>query len=306
MTLSQLADDDVQLSLLATSGHAGLAAELLTERFGLSPDYANSVLDQGYGLLIARLGRAEARAAMPLLATLGLRVAIQPCDALPPDEVCDVSIRITEAKYAAKLIVTLERLIGVTGLNAAAFCGPEGHVVGSLSPAKAEWLCHALRKLAGVSAAVSEHQTARYDLFAEADLTEPEGTAVRRHLRLLGSSSSGFGDAIGSGLDRRVVERVLAKFPDLGLFAANQAFQRHELLIIGKGTLTQQEFIDFLMTRPIAQTIPARELLRSLPLRVESFLTRSAAKQFLGDYSAIGMQAITRLVRRSEAGTENR
>ena len=59
MTLSQLADDDVQLSLLATSGHAGLAAELLTERFGLSPDYANSVLDQGYGLLIARLGRPD-------------------------------------------------------------------------------------------------------------------------------------------------------------------------------------------------------------------------------------------------------
>ena len=305
MAQTQTIDDEVQLSLLATFGHAGLAAEVLTQRFGLSPDYAFSVLDQGYGLLIARLGSREARASLPLLATLGLRVAIQPCEALPPDEVCDVSIRISEGKPAAKLIAKLERLIGATGLTAAALCGPEGHVVGALALEKAEWMCHALRKVAGVSAVVSEHRTASYDLFAEAELTEPESTAVRRHLRLLGSSVGGMGDAIGCGLDRRVVERVLAKFPDLGLFGANQAFQRHELLIIGKGTLTQQEFIDFLVTRPIAQRVPARQLLNSLPLRVESFLTRSAARQFLADYSAIGMQAITRLVRHSESGAEN-
>lgn len=300
MALSQTVQDDVQLSLMATTGPAGLAVELLTERFGLSTDYVESVLDQGYGLLIARLGRAEARAAMPLLATLGLRVAIQPCEALPPDEFCDVSIRISDARPAAKLIVTLERLLGLTGLTAASFCGTEGLVIGGLSPAKAEWLCHALRRQSAVVTAVTEVQSARFDLFAEAELTEEECSAVRRHLRLLGASLGGFGDAIGCGLDRRLLERMLRKFPDLGLFGANQAFQRHELLIIGKGTLTQQEFVDFLMTRPIAGAIPARQLLRSLPLKVESFLTRPAARQFLADYTAIGMHAVTRLVRRCD------
>ena len=300
MALSQTVQDDVQLSLMATTGPAGLAVELLTERFGLSTDYVESVLDQGYGLLIARLGRAEARAAMPLLATLGLRVAIQPCEALPPDEFCDVSIRISDARPAAKLIVTLERLLGLTGLTAASFCGTEGLVIGGLSPAKAEWLCHALRRQSAVVTAVTEVQSARFDLFAEAELTEEECSAVRRHLRLLGASLGGFGDAIGCGLDRRLLERMLRKFPDLGLFGANQAFQRHELLIIGKGTLTQQEFVDFLMTRPIAGAIPARQLLRSLPLQVESFLTRPAARQFLADYTAIGMHAVTRLVRRCD------
>jgi hypothetical protein len=301
MAVSQLLDDDVQVSLLATTGPVGLAVELLRDRFGLSEEYVESVLDQGYGLLIGRLGRAEARAALPLMATLGLRVAIQPCEALPPDEFCDVSIRISDPRPAAKLIVTLERLLGLTGLTAADFCGAEGHVIGDLSPAKAEWLCHALRRQTGVTTAVSEHQTALYDLFAEAELTEQESTAVRRHLRLLGASVGGFGDAIGVGLDRRVLDRMLQRFPDLGLFGANQTFQRHALLIIGKGTLSQQEFVDFLMTRPIAGAVPARQLLRALPLRVENFLTRAAAKQFLSDYTAIGMQAVTRLVRRTDA-----
>ena len=305
MTLSHLVEEDVQLSLLSATGHAGLAAELLTNRFGLSPEYAYSVVDQGYGLLIARLDRRSARAALPMLNALGLSVAIQPCESLPPDEFCDVSIRITDGKYARKLIVTLERLIGLTGLEATSFCGPEGYVIGSLSPAKAEWLCAALRKLNGVLVVMSEHQTARYDLFAEAELTEQESIAVRRHLRLLGCNCGGMGDALGCGLDRRVLERVLDKFPDLGLFGANQLFQRYELLIIGKGTLTQQEFVDFLMTRQIAQTVPAQRLLRSLPLRVEAFLTRTAANQFLADYTAIGMQALTRLVHRAEISVKN-
>ena len=93
MAISQLAQDDVQLSLLATTGPAGLAVDVLTARFGLSADYAESVVDQGYGLLIARLeamtkpkaaedafaaeaAEEEPRAAMiaaPRLATVGMK-----------------------------------------------------------------------------------------------------------------------------------------------------------------------------------------------------------------------------------------
>ena len=300
MTLSHLVDQDVQLSLIAATGHPGLAAELLTKRFGLSHDYAALVLDQGNGLLIARLDRRDAHAALPLLNSLGLRVAIQPCESLPPDEFCDVSIRITETRYAKKLIVTLVRLLGQSGLEPASFCGPEGYVIRSMTPERAAWLCASLRKLSGVSVVLSVHQAARYDLFAEAELPEEDIMAVSRHLRLLGSSAGGMGDALGNGLDRRVLDMVLDKFPDLGLFGANQLFQRHELLIIGKGTLSQREFVDFLVTRQIAQSVPPAQLLRTLPLRVESFLTRSAASQFLADYTAIGMRAITRLVHRAD------
>jgi hypothetical protein len=129
--------------------------------------------------------------------------------------------------------------------------------------------------------------------------------AVSKHLRLLGSSAGGMGDALGNGLDRKVLDMVLQKFPDLGLFGANQLFQRHELLIIGKGTLSQREFFDYLATRQVAQSVPVEQLMRTLPLRVESFLTRSSASQFLADYTAIGMQAITRLVHRADPSTKN-
>jgi hypothetical protein len=300
MPISQLVDEDVQLSLLATSGHAGLAAELLTQRFGLSMEYASSVLEQGYGLLAARMDRRAARAALPLLVTLGLRVAIQPCEALPPDEVCDLSVRVATAAAVAKAVMTLARLQGVEAA-AADFAGPEGLVLRGMNMERAEWLCNAMRQLPGVTAALSEQQMARYDLFSEAELTEEEATAVRRHLRILGCDAGAFGDAIGTGMDRRVLKRVLDRFPSIGLFGVNQAFQRHELLIIGKGSLSQTEFVDFLTTRPISQTVPAHKLARSLPLRVESSMTRKAARQFLADYSAIGMQAVTRLVRHNPA-----
>jgi hypothetical protein len=305
MTQSQLIEDHVQVSLVAATGHAGLAAELLTGRFGLSQEHAESVLDQGYGLLIAKLHRLEARAAVPLLTALGLHVVIQPCDALPPDALCDVSIRLSDAKYAAKLIATLARLIGVTDLEPTSFGGPEGYVVSSVSPARAEWLCGAMRKLHGVTAVQSDRQTAHYDLFAETDLTEQENTSVRSYLRLMGCSSDREGDAVGCGLDLRMVERVIGKFRDLDLFAANQAFQRYDLVVIGRGSLSRQEFIDFMATRPVAHTIPAQKLMNALPLRVETFLTRTASKQFLADYTAIGMQAITRLARRGDAVAQN-
>ncbi len=305
MALSHLMDDDVQVSLLSTSGHAGLAVELLEQRFGLTRQYAESVLDQGYGLLTSRLGAAEARDVVPLLSSLGLRVAIQPVEAMPPDEFCDVSVRVIGAKSAPRLIVTLERLMGLSGLTAEAFNGPSGMVLKTLSHARAEWLCNALRQLPGVSAVVSEHQTARYDLFAQSGLTEVEDAELRRYLRLLGCSIGSFGDAVASGLELRVLDRVLARFPNLDLLGVNQVFQRYELLIIGKGSLTLQEFADFLMTRPVAQSIPMRKLQEALPLRVESCLSRAAAKQFLADYSAIGMQTLTRLVWTPNRETEN-
>lgn len=296
MSMSQLVDDSVQMSLLSTSGHAGLAIDLLSDRFGLSRPYAESVLEQGYGLLIPRIGAAQARKAVPLLAALGLRVAIQPVEAMPPDEFSDVSIRVIDPKVTSKLIAALGRLMDLTGLTAESFCGPSGLVLTGLSPARAEWLCTALRKLIGVHATVSEHQTALYDLFAQSDLSEKDDAEIRRFLRLLGAATGGFGDAVGTGLERCVLNRILDRFQDIDLVGVNQAFQRHELLIIGKGSLSLSEFADFLMTRPVAQSIPMRKLMESLPLRVEAGLTRTAAKQFLADYSAIGMQAITRLV----------
>jgi hypothetical protein len=296
MTRSRLVEDDVQMSLLATSGHAGLAARMLTERLGLSPQYADCVLDQGYGLLSPRMSRSQAREVVPLLTSLGLRVALQPVEALPPDEFCDLSIRLSDSQRAPDLIALLETWTGLTCLSAESFNTACGLVLTDLPLPRAEAVCRAVSQLPGVQAVMSEHRTARYDLFAQSPMSEQDEIELKRHLRLLGAATGGFGDALGSGLERRVLERVMAKFANLDLAGVNQVFQRHELLIVGKGSLSLQEFADFLMTRPAAQWIPMRNLLDALPMRVEACLTRTAAKQFLADYTAIGIEAITRLV----------
>lgn len=296
MTLSRSVDEDVQMSLLSTSGHAGLAVTLLTERLGLSPHHAETVLDQGYGLLSPRMGMLQAKAIMPLLASLGLRVALQPVEALPPDEFCDLSIRLSDISHAPGLIARLDKWLGYSCLEPDSFNTASGLVLTDLPLARAEAVCRAVSQLPGVHAATSEHRTARYDLFAQSPLSDNDEAEVKRHLRLLGAATGGFGDALGTGLERRVLQRVLTAFANLDVVGINQSFQRHELLVVGKGSLSLEEFADFLMTRPAAQWIPMRNLMDALPIRLEASLTRSAAKQFLADYSAIGIEAITRLV----------
>lgn len=302
MTMSYVTDDDVQVSLLAITGFAGLAATVLVQRFGLTLQYADSVLEQGYGLLTPRIGKAQAQQALPLLSSLGLRLAVQPVEAMPPDEVCDLSVRLRDPRNAPNVINAAEITLGLTGLTAADFTGPQGYIVPELSLARAEWLCAAFRKLNGVSCAISERRIALYDLFADRDLRGNDKAELNRHLRLMGYGSVGFGDAIGLGLERRVLDRVLSQFPKLGLFGVDRAFQRYELLVIGKGALSGREFTDFMMSRPATKTVDTRKLLQSLPLRLESWLTRKAAQQFLADYGSIGIQAETRLLRTVEQG----
>ena len=305
MPMSGIADDDVQVSLLATSGFGGLAAAVLAERFGLTLQYAESVLEQGYGVLSARLDQTRARDALPLLSALGLRVALQPVESMPPDEFCDVSIRLRDARHAPKLVQLLADRLARGNLTAAAFDGPQGYIVKGMSLARAEWLCQALREVPQVYCAISEHRTAFYDLFAKPFLTRINHAEVKRQLRLMGCGIGGFGDAIGLGLEKRVLDRILSQFPDLGLFGVDRAFQRYELLVVGKGALSGQEFVDFMMSRPTLHGLQPGQLLGALPLRLENWLTRAAAKQFLGDYGLIGIQAVTRLVRTMDRASEN-
>ena len=303
--MSQVVDEDVQVSLLATSGFGVLAADVLAKRFGVTLQYAESILEQGYGLLSPRFANRAAREALPLLAALGLRVALQPVEAMPPDEFCDVAVRLRDLRNAPKLCAQLERILGHTGLNAASFDGPQGYVVSDLSPARAEWLCDTMRRMSGVFCAISEHRTALHDLFAEKPLSVTNHAELLRHLRLMGCGIGGFGDALGLGLDRRVLDRILRQLPTLGLFGVDRAFQRYELLVTGKGALSVQEFADFMTSRPATKAIKLCNLMKSLPLTLEGWLTRPAAKQFQGDYVSIGIQTATRLVRKTDEAAIN-
>lgn len=296
MNAPQLAEDTVQVTLLAVSGPAGLAAQTLSQFFGLSRDRAEAVLNHGRGLISPRMPSAQAKATLPLLAALGLQVIMTPTGAAPEVERHDLSIRLVDDSRAAKLIKTLQRLMALDDLTARSFDGPAGMVLTGLTAAKSEWLANALRGIQGVLVSVSAQRTALYDLFSTATLKTDARIAIKRHLALLGSGGTSFGDALATGLDGRALHHLLAHFPRLGLFGLNQDFQRHDVLITGQGRLSQVELADFLATRAVAADRAALPS-AAAPFRVETWLTRAAAQQFLGDYACIGIPATARLIR---------
>jgi len=301
MGSSQVAEEDVQLSLMAAHGHIGLAEDMLVSRLGLDRHHAKTVLEQGSGLLVERMSQAKAQSVIALLATLGLQAASRPCNGIPADETCAVSVRVSRPKVLRRVLATIERLVGVADLTSSDFAGPAGLVLQGVPVSRGDWLCDALRRLPGVSATMSEAASARYDLFAEQYLADSDMLALRDQLRLMGCPWGGFGDALACDLEARVVQRLLSRFRGLGLYAVDQAFQRHELVVIGRGHLSQTEFMDFMRTRPMAAGKSPGDLLRALPIKVEENLTRNAASQFLTDYQGIGIQAVTRLQHLAEA-----
>lgn len=297
MNAPQLVEDTVQVTLLAASGPSALAAQTLSQHFGLSLKRAESVLAQGRGVIAANMAQAAARAALPLLAALGLQVAILPAGAEPEVERHDLSIRLTNGFHAARLIRTLHRLVGPGNLSAHWFDGPSGMVLEGLTAAKVEWITTALRPLSGVQVATSVQRTALYDLFCTIETDTTDLICLRRHLSLLGCQTGGFGDTLATGLDRRALDHVLARFGHSGVFGINQDFERFDLLVSGSGSLSAQEFADFLITRTGCTPNMVREISRAAPMRIESCLTRSAAQQFMGDYAAIGIPTFARLIR---------
>ena len=297
MNAPQLADDTVQVTLLAASGPSALAAQTLSRHFGLSVQRAESVLSQGRGVIAANMAHAAARAALPLLAALGLQVAIQATGTEPEAERHDLSIRLTHGFQAARLIRTLHRLMGPGNLTAHWFDGPSGMVLEGLTSAKVDWISAAVRPISGALVAVSAQRTALYDLFGTLETSKNDLIRLRRHLTHLGCRAGRFGDALASGLDRRARDHVLTRFGQAGLFGINQDFERFDLLVSGNGSLSAREFADFLITRTGCAPGVVRKISPSAPLRIESCLTRAATRQFLGDYAAIGIPAFARLIR---------
>ena len=297
MNAPQLAEDAVQVTLLAVSGPAALAAQTLSQHFGLSLKRAESVLSQGHGMIASNIANAAARAALPLLAALGLQVAILPAGAEPEVERHDLSIRLTNSFHAARLTRILHRLVGPGNMTPHWFDGPSGMVLEGLTQAKVNWIISALRPMSGVQLAVSMQRVARYDLFCTIETDTTDLIQLRRHLGLLGCPTRGLGDALASGLDRRALDHVMARFGHSGVFGVNQDFERFDLLVSGRGSLSDQEFADFLITRTGCTPDMVRKITAAAPMRIESCLSRTAARQFLGDYAAIGIPAFARLIR---------
>lgn len=292
MTLPQLADDAVQVTLLAPCRHANLVAGPLAQHFGLSLAAAEALLTFGRGVIAPRIKAKDARLAMDLLTALGVHVAIRPVGALPEAELFDLSLRASEDAVAE-----LTAALAAMGIAADSFGGPSGHVLTGLTQPKAEAMAATLRAIPGVQATPSAQNSARYDLFAPVAGQSPDLSLVRRHLVHLGCGDAGPGAVLASGLDRRMLNQILTRFSGLGLFGVNQAFQRFDLTLTGPGRLTPREFQDFLATRSNFGNWQRHEAVAGKGVRIETGLPRAAALQFLADYATIGIPARADLIR---------
>ena len=292
MNLPQLADDAVQLTLLAPCRHANLVAGPLAQHFGLSLAAAEALLTFGRGVIAPRIRAQDARLAMDLLKALGVHVAIGPVGALPEAEKFDLSLRAAE-----HAVGELTSALAGFGIDATNFGGPEGHVLTGLAQSKAEEMAASLRTIPDVQTISSAQSSAQFDLFAPVTSKCPDLSFVRRHLVHLGCGDTGPSAALATGLDRRMLSHILNRFPGLGLFGVNQAFQRFDLTLTGPGLLTPREFQDFLATRAQCGGWQRLETAAGRGIRIETGLPRAAALQFLADYATIGIPARADLIR---------
>ena len=293
--MSYVAEESVQVSLIAAPDCATFAAPMLVQHFGLTLRRAEQLLMQGRGEIAASVAGSAARAALPIMAALGLQVVIGPIGAEPETERFDLSVRLVDRAQSAHLIETLQRLTGAEGLTEKQLAGPSGYVVEDLTESGLYWLSRALDTLPGKVMASGSRAKERFDLFGPVQEQPP--TSLRTHIRALGQLQSGPGDALATGLDRQLTRHFLAKFPDFGLFAVRQEFQRFDLFISGKGNLSTREFDDFLATRTGEKPRPTARPTKAQPLRIETWLTWAAAGQFLRDYAEIGIPAHATLIR---------
>ena len=297
MVSSQLAEETVQVALMSSGPHAYLAIGHLARHFGLNQSDAEALLARGCGVIAPKVTRAAAAEAIPVLAALGLRVTILPATADPAVEKFDLSVRLKTADAIHQVRPVLKRLGWADDLAPLDFRGPAGLEITGLTRAKAEDHCAALRTLTAVGVTMCSQSAAAYDVFAPTTGLGQDMAQVLQHISVLACSAPDHCLPIAVDLDRSMLTHLLARFPKAGLIGVNQAFQRYCLTLTGAGRLSKQELSDFLATRDRSATQVAEATPDLRGQRLETGLTRAAAKQFMADYAMIGITVRADLAR---------
>lgn len=290
MITSQSTETAVQVTLLAATGQPGLAVAPLAQHFELSQSAAAQILAAGQGLVRAAMAPERAQAALPLLAALGVKLAVHPALAAVPVDLVDLSLRLREPGAFAPARQALCRLGWSPDLSPGDFMGPAGLEWLDLPAPQAEGIVAALRAVPGLGVVACRQASAIYDLFAPAGGLQEDGAALLRHLDLLSCGPARHWPALAVGLERKTLAHVLARFAQTGAFGVNQAFQRYDLMLMGGGKISQKDLLDFLATRGRTPQEVLAGLSQNRGLRLEAGLTRPVARQFLADYRQIGLQ----------------
>lgn len=288
------ARDGHRLVLLAASPTAPLAAKALARHLNIPAGQALDRLTRGPGVLAEGLEPTQAAQLAALLMALGLRVrCYSGADPGTPRGLPDLSLQLASGADPLRMAQALAQVLGRDPAAVLAdLYRPGGVILTTPQPELAERLRRLMRRQKGLQLASSCPDQAVYDLFGGNISTRPQRRDLGRHLRLLGLQPCHFSGALAAGLDRRMLDHLLHRFAPAGVFGLNRAFQRFDLFLTASREMGPRALRDFLTTRQVGGDT---EALQAAPMRIDTGLSHSAARQFQGDYDLIGLETFARL-----------
>jgi hypothetical protein len=284
----------VQLSLLAKTGAEYLAAPMLAEVLRISLATARKKLELAPSVLVDGVDVATGTRLHRILLSLGLQVAIGNDKGMPAR--LNLSIQPRYRSVPASVVAEVSQILGEApeGL-VQAFAQPGGRVLTGLSHENAVRLQRSLRRVNGLTVAVSDPKVAVFDLYQKGTIAPAELQPVVTHLLRLGLRADPLTGALAAGLSEKICRHVLHRFPDGRIFSFDRVFQRFDVVLTGMTGWITSDLADFLVSRTALPRARFEALSPARPLCIERGLTYEAARQFHADYESIGVHTRLRL-----------
>jgi hypothetical protein len=272
--------------LTATCARRDLAAPVLSQHLGIPQDEALARLANAPSRLAAGLSPQRAERLAAILATLGLSVSLEVARSSCFDLSAQLAVWADAEKIAARLSPIVDRPPQDVA-RALGNCG--GLILEGLDADTATTLSAHLGRLRGLVVTLSDRATALYDIYATRPLFDQEASRLAAVSSLLGTRRDGLTDAVATGLDRRNLDQLMSRLPDLDLIALDRAFQRFDLVLTGVTGWTDAQLADFLAARTHKPRAAFEMLSPSEPVKLDLGLKLHVARQFCADYAAIGL-----------------
>lgn len=256
---------------------------------GIDPGQATERLSSLPAVLAENVTAQEARRISALLATFGFRVRLDPLSAFQragrfPGQRRDLALQAL-ANFDQQTGV--RRLAQITGRTedvvSEGLAGPEGFVLRDLDDDALAPLKSALRSMATVRLVLSDPLTAVYDAFAK------NGHLPMAQLSRLGLARCPFSGAVATEMNHATA-RHLAQREGADLAIYNRDFLRFDLFLTSASGFGKE----------LAAFLESRSRIRGLGTAagqpvIDADLPFAVARQFISDYSAIGLAVRARL-----------
>jgi hypothetical protein len=300
LTIRHKLHERVDVFLLSAGPISAMASAQLARHFDIPLALAETVLSKGNGPVATQMPSDCAKAAMGIMATLGVRLAAVPVGQDAAPERSDLCLHLTDLRAAAAVEQKLRDLGVWVSADRPDFYGPGGLQITDVCQGLAQATVLALGRTSGVDVISCAQSDALYDLFVVSDHTQISLKPMIKHLSDMGCHAADPWPALAVGLDRQMLAHFEARFPDHGLVCVNQAFQRYDLILTGLGDVSIKDFVDFLAVRGHTPSVAFDGVMQDQGMTIEFALSRKAAEQFGADYAMIGLHVRADFVRAQE------